>query len=198
VFDLLVQADPLAQDSHSGLGLGLWVARSVIDLHGGDISATSAGLGKGSRFTVRLPVVPAPVANASEPSGVENPVSQPLRILIVDDNCDGADALAMILRMHEHEVRTAGDGPSGLQAATAWPPDVIVVDIGLPGMSGYDLAHELRVLPQTRNSVLIALSGFGSSADIARSIEAGFRKHLVKPVDPDLFIELLRDVGRSR
>jgi CheY-like chemotaxis protein len=193
-----VQADPLTQDSHSGLGLGLWIARSVIDLHGGDISATSAGLGKGSRFTVRLPVVPAPITSAPEPDVVEKPVNQPLRILIVDDNRDGADALAMILRMHDHEVRTAGDGPSGLQAATGWRPDMIIVDIGLPGMSGYDLAHELRALPQTRDSVLIALSGFGSGADIARSTEAGFRQHLVKPVDPDLLIELLREAGHSR
>jgi two-component system CheB/CheR fusion protein len=198
VFDLLVQADPITQDSHSGLGLGLWVARSVIDLHGGEISATSGGLGKGSRFTVRLPVVPAPITSAPEPEAEERPVSQPLRILVVDDDRDGADALAMILRMHEHEVRTAGDGPSGLQAATAWPPDMIIVDIGLPGMSGYDFAQELRALPQTRDSVLIALSGFGSNADIVRSTEAGFRQHLVKPVDRDLLIELLRDAGHSR
>jgi len=198
VFDLLVQADPLTQDSHSGLGLGLWVARSVVELHGGDISATSAGRGKGSRFTVRLPVVPAPVANARAPGAMAHPASQPLRILIVDDSRDGADSLAVVLRMHEHEVRTAEDGPGGLQTATGWPPDVILLDIGLPGMSGYDVAHELRALPQTRDAVLIALSGFGSDADIARSTEAGFRQHLVKPVDPDLLIELMRDVGLSR
>ncbi|CAN7800817.1 response regulator [Paraburkholderia hospita] len=171
----------------------------MIELHGGEISATSAGQGKGSRFTVRLPVVPAPVADAPGPAAViANRVSQPLRILIVDDNRDSADSLAVILRIHEHEVRTAEDGPNGLQAATAWPPDVMVLDIGLPGMTGYDVAHELRASPQTRGSVLIALSGFGSDADVARSTEAGFRQHLVKPVDPDLLIELLRDVGVSR
>lgn len=198
VFDLLVQADPLTQDSHSGLGLGLWVARSVVELHGGEISATSAGLGKGSRFSVRLPVVPAPAASAPDPGIVANPASQLLRILIVDDDRDGAEALALVLHMHAHEVKTAEDGPSGLEIATAWAPDVVVLDIGLPGMSGYDLANKLRALPQTRDSALIALSGFGSDADISRSTEAGFRQHLVKPVEPDLLIELLREVGVSQ
>jgi CheY-like chemotaxis protein len=198
VFDLLVQADPLMQDSQSGLGLGLWVARSVIELHGGEISATSAGPGKGSRFTVRLPVVPAPLVQAAESEAVAHPGSRRLRILIIDDHRDGADSLALVLRMEEHDVRTAQDGPSGLQAATAWSPDVILLDIGLPGMSGYDVAHELRALPETRDSVLIALSGFGGDADISRSTEAGFTKHLVKPVDPDQLIQTLRDIGRVR
>jgi two-component system CheB/CheR fusion protein len=198
VFDLLVQADPLMQDSQSGLGLGLWVARSVIELHGGEISATSAGPGKGSRFTVRLPVVPAPLVQAAESEAVAHPGSRRLRILIIDDHRDGADSLALVLRMEEHDVRTAQDGPSGLQAANAWSPDVILLDIGLPGMSGYDVAHELRALPETRDSVLIALSGFGGDADISRSTEAGFTKHLVKPVDPDQLIQTLRDIGRVR
>ncbi|CAE6825741.1 hybrid sensor histidine kinase/response regulator [Paraburkholderia domus] len=198
VIDLLVQADPQTRDSQNGLGLGLWVARSVIELHGGEISATSAGPGKGSRFTVRLPVVPAPIARTPEPDALASPASRPLRILIVDDNRDGADSLALVLRMQEHEVRTAEDGPSGLQAVTVWTPDVIILDIGLPGMSGYDVAHELKALPQTRDAVLIALSGFGSDADMSRSTEAGFAQHLIKPVDADLLIEMLRDIGPSR
>jgi len=121
-----------------------------------------------------------------------------MRILIVDDHRDGADSLALVLRMQEHEVRTADAGPSGLRAATAWSPDVIVLGIGLPVMSGYDVAHGLRALPETRDSVLIAVSGFGSDADISRSTEAGFTKHLVKPVDPDQLLQTLRDIGRFR
>lgn len=170
VFDFLAWANLLTQDSQSGLELGLWVARSVIELHGGGISATSAGPGKGSRSTVRLPVVPAPTASTTEPDALASPASRPRQILIFDDNRNGADSLALVLRMEDHEIRTAENGPSALQAVSTWWPDVIVLDIVLPRMSGYDVAHELWALPQTRDAVSIVLSGFGSDADISRSI----------------------------
>ncbi|TCG04084.1 hypothetical protein BZM27_43470 [Paraburkholderia steynii] len=145
-----------------------------------------------------MPIAPAPAVNESEPVAVQEPGRPKPRVLIVDDNRDVADSLALILRMHNYEVRTADDGPSALQVAAAWLPEVILLDIGLPGMSGQDVAKELKALSQTRRSMLIAMTGFGSGEDISQSAEAGFSHHLVKPVDPDMLIGLLRDMNPSR
>ncbi|ARU23409.1 hypothetical protein RSSE_c3016 [Ralstonia solanacearum] len=198
LFDLFVQADPLARRSRSGLGIGLSIVRSVVEMHGGDVTVTSAGPGKGSRFVVRLPIAVAPSLNEGEPDTMQEPVGANLRILIIDDNRDAADSLALILRMLDYEVRTANDGPSGIQTAAAWSPAVILLDIGLPGMSGHEVAKELRALPPTLHSVLIGITGFGSAEDISLSAETGFSHHLVKPVEPDMLINLLRDIGASR
>jgi two-component system CheB/CheR fusion protein len=198
LFDLFVQVDPMTRRSRSGLGIGLSIVRSVVEMHGGDIEATSAGPGQGSRFLVSLPISTAPSVNEPEPVAAQEPGGPKPQILIVDDNRDAADSLALILRMHDYEVRTADDGPSGLQTAAAWSPEVILLDIGLPGMSGHDIAKELRALPQTQHAVLIAMTGFGSAEDISQSAEAGFSRHLVKPVDPDMLLGLLHDIGSAR
>ncbi|TDN70238.1 ATP-binding protein [Paraburkholderia sp. BL10I2N1] len=198
LFDLFLQVDPTTRRSRSGLGIGLSIVRSVVEMHGGDIAVTSAGPGQGSRFTVRLPIAPAPSGNESEPVAVEQGGGPKPQILIVDDNRDAADSLALILRMHDYEVRTADDGPGGIRVAAAWSPEVILLDIGLPGMNGHDVAKEFKALPQTQHAVLIAMTGFASAEDISKSAEAGFSRHLVKPVDPDMLIDLLRDMDSSR
>lgn len=198
LFDLFVQVDPMTRRSRSGLGIGLSIARSLVDMHGGDIEAISAGPGQGSRFTVRLPIAAAPSVNEPAPVAVQGPGGPKPRILIVDDIRDAADSLALILRMHDYEVRIADDGPSGIQVAAAWSPEVVLLDIGLPGMSGHEVAKELRASPQTQHAVLIAMTGFGSAEDISQSAEAGFSRHLVKPVDPDMLLGLLLDISSSR
>ncbi|TCK84185.1 ATP-binding protein [Paraburkholderia sp. BL9I2N2] len=198
LFDLFVQVDPMTRRSRSGLGIGLSVARSVVELHEGAISAISAGPGEGSRFTVRLPIAAALPTNKADPiAGPELPGPK-LQILIIDDNRDAAESLALVLRMNDYEVRSADDGPSGVRVALTWSPDVILLDIGLPGMSGHDVARQLQGARLTRPPVLIALTGFGAEEDRSRSAESGFSRHLVKPVDPDMLIGLLRDLGSSR
>lgn len=197
LFDLFVQVDPLTRQSSTGLGIGLSVVKSIVQMHGGGISATSAGTGRGSRFSVRLPLAKAPEAVSKAIAAPSPSAGRHLQILVVDDNRDAADSLAMILRMNAHEVRVAVDGITALEAAAAWPPDVVLMDIGMPGMSGHDVARELRTLPHTRDSVIIALTGFGAEDDIARSVESGFARHLVKPVDPDMLLGLLSEIGVS-
>jgi signal transduction histidine kinase len=197
LFDLFVQVDPLRQQVGTGLGIGLSVVQSIVEMHGGEVSVGSAGPGRGSTFSVRLPLArPPTVHKASSPRSAK-PVHRPLHILVVDDNRDAAESLAMILRINAHEVRVAEDGPNALQAATAWSPDIVLLDIGLPGMCGHDVARKLRALPQAHSAKLIALTGFGAEEDIARSAESGFLHHLVKPVDPAMLLSLLSELGAS-
>ncbi|TCK84172.1 response regulator receiver domain-containing protein [Paraburkholderia sp. BL9I2N2] len=173
LFDLFVQVDPMTRRSRSGLGIGLSVARSVVELHEGAISAISAGPGEGSRFTVRLPIAAALPTNKADPiAGPELPGPK-LQILIIDDNRDAAESLALVLRMNDYEVRSADDGPSGVRVALTWSPDVILLDIGLPGMSGHDVARQLQGARLTRPPVLIALTGFGAEEGL-RPKEADF------------------------
>jgi two-component system CheB/CheR fusion protein len=187
-FDLFAQADQTLDRSQGGLGIGLTLARRLVDLHGGTVTATSAGLGKGSEFTVRLPLLPA---GTKPPTVAERPTPRkPLRlgrrrILVVDDNPDSADSLALLLGLWKHEVKTAPDGPTALKLAPTYKPDVVILDIGLPRMNGYQVARELRKLPALKNAMLVALSGYGQEEDRRQSKEAGFVHHLMKPVDPD-------------
>jgi len=181
VFELFTQADRVAGTVPQGLGIGLTLVRRLVTLHGGRVTARSAGRGQGSEFEVRIPISTAGAARAAHrPS--PPPAAKPCRILVVDDNADSAESLAVVLRLRGHEVRVAHDGPAALEAALAEPPDVVLLDIGLPGMSGYDVARRLR----PRNAagpLLIALTGYGQPGDRARSQEAGFDLHFVKPVD---------------
>jgi CheY-like chemotaxis protein len=157
-------------------------------MHGGSVTVASAGAGEGSEFTIRLSALPEGqgVEDSGAP-GVRAHVTDALRkrVLVVDDNVDAAESIAMILRVSGYDVRCVYDGPTVLQAAKAYRPDVVVLDIGLPGLSGYDVARLLREQPEFRRIPLVAVTGYGQEEDRRRSQEAGFDYHLTKPVDPD-------------
>jgi signal transduction histidine kinase/DNA-binding response OmpR family regulator len=184
VFDLFTQVDRTLDRAQGGLGIGLTLVHRLVTKHGGTVSAHSDGLGAGSEFVIRLPTIPAPAAagRSSDRNGT-NGAARRLTMLLVDDNVDGAESLATLLRLVGHEVRVAHDGPAGIEAAAGWRPDVVVLDIGLPGMSGYEVARHLRTRPETQDAVLVAATGYGRDEDRKRSREAGFDHHLVKPVD---------------
>jgi CheY-like chemotaxis protein len=189
LFEPFFQAKDDASDgSHGrgGLGVGMTLARSLVEMHAGVISAKSDGLGKGSEILVRLPLrMPRDHAASAARQGI-NPgtLRSPgaRRILLVEDNPDFAYGLQLLLEDQGHQVSVAADGPAGLRTARASPPDVIVLDIGLPGMDGYEVARRVRDLPELKDVRLIALSGFGRGTDLTRSREAGVDVHLVKPV----------------
>jgi signal transduction histidine kinase/CheY-like chemotaxis protein len=200
VFDLFIQADRSLDRSQGGLGIGLTLVRRLVELHGGTVKAFSAGPGKGSEFVVRLPVlknVPAPersVKSVSPPQ--KNGRSR--RILVVDDNVDATESLALLLRLTGHEVSIAHDGQAALQLATTFRPSVVLLDLGLPGMSGYEVAQQMRRLPALTDTVLVALTGYGQDEDRQRSRAAGFDHHLVKPIDPESLPRLLDSLSRQR
>lgn len=184
VFEPFIQVARSLDRSDGGLGLGLTLVRSLLELHQGTIEAHSEGKGKGSEFVVHLPAmdtVPTPAEAA--PAAPEAERAAPRRILVVDDNRDGARTLSMLLQLDGHQVNTAHDGPAALETADAWQPDVVLLDIGLPGMDGLEVARRLRNNPQHAEVLLIAISGYGQDDDQLRSQEAGIAAHLVKPVD---------------
>ncbi len=192
VFDLFMQADRSAARSQGGLGIGLTLVRRLVELHGGTVVASSAGPGQGSEFAVRLPLLSAPPAPPEvKPRESRAVPSSTRRILVVDDNEDVAESLAMVLRLGGHEVEVAHDGPAALQAAHAYQPEVVLLDIGLPGMTGYEVAQRLRQQPPAGLALLVALTGYGQEEDRRRSWEAGFDLHLTKPVDPADLKQLL-------
>lgn len=194
VFDLFVQGHRALDRSQGGLGLGLAIVRSMVEMHGGRVSASSAGAGKGSEFVVRLPagrvatLTPVPAARAS--AALVGP-ARGRRVLVVDDNQDAADALVEALSAHGHVATAAYDGPSGLEAAARERPEVAFLDIGLPVMDGYELARRLREEHGTAVK-LVALTGYGQDRDRALSRSAGFDEHLVKPVELDQIMALVR------
>jgi signal transduction histidine kinase/DNA-binding response OmpR family regulator len=192
IWEMFAQAENSSDQAKSGLGIGLSLARQLVHLHGGSISATSAGLDKGSEFTVRLPLLSAAAAEnaaaetaAPAETGKTEPSSAARRrILVVDDNADAADSLGVLLGIWGHEVEIAHDAVSALQAARKFDPEVIFLDIGLPEMNGYEVARRIREEAGPARVKFIALSGYGAERDQLRSREAGFDLHLVKPVDP--------------
>jgi CheY-like chemotaxis protein len=195
-FDLFAQADQSPDRIQGGLGIGLTLVRRLVALHNGSVSAASAGPGKGSEFTVRLPLQPAgtPAPGPGPVPAAAGKKSGRRRVLVVDDNTDSAESLAVVLGMWDHEVRTAPDGPTALQVARAFRPDVAILDIGLPRMNGYQVARELRKLPGLGRVTLIALTGYGQEDDRKQALEAGFARHLMKPVDPDEIRTVLAEV----
>jgi CheY-like chemotaxis protein len=180
-----VQVGQSLDRSQGGLGIGLTLVRKLVEMHGGSVAAESPGEGRGSTFIVRLPAA-AEESPVVPPSGASPAAAAPLpgrRILVVDDNRDAADSLAMLLKLQGHEVRTDYTGPTGLDAAREFRPDVVLLDIGLPGMSGYEVAKHLRRDPAAGDLFLVALTGWGSDGDRKRAKESGFDAHLTKPVD---------------
>jgi PAS domain S-box-containing protein len=200
VFELFRQADRSLDRAEGGLGIGLTLVRTLVAMHGGTVEARSAGIGTGSEFVVRLPVarVPAtmvpPAGSAAQRS--TPPDDRPRRILVVDDSTDSADSLGRLLRRWGHEVHLAYDGPAALAAARSAAPEIVLLDIGLPGMDGYEVARELRQDPGQSTAVLVALTGYGQLADRQHTRDAGFDRHLIKPVDPALLRSLLATIER--
>jgi signal transduction histidine kinase len=199
IFDLFTQADGSLSHSQGGLGIGLTLVRRLVEMHGGTVSAASAGIGQGSEFTVRLPLVSDVQYKTVEPARAEpQPLCAKLRILVVDDYPDALESLSMLLQAEGHEVDTANCGVKAVERAQAFRPQVVLLDIGLPDLDGYEVAQRLRELPETQQAVLIALTGYGQPEDRARSKRAGFDHHLLKPVDPDVLADLLASAGETR
>jgi PAS domain S-box-containing protein len=185
VFEPFLQLETsTVRGRQNGLGLGLALARSIVKLHGGSIKAARGRSGRGSVFTVRLPILSAVTTQSTADQPANGPVEAPrLRVLVVDDNRDAAESFGMLLGLMGHEVRLAHDGSQALQMAADDPPEVVFLDIGMPGMNGYEVARQLRLLHSRAAMSVIALSGYGQEADRRRSAEVGFDAHLVKPVD---------------
>lgn len=184
IFDLFAQGLQSLDRAQGGLGIGLTVAKRLVELHGGSIAADSAGLGRGSTFVVRLPTAPPPAANDARVTRARHAdEARASRVLIVEDNDDAAESLVMILELLGHPVRVAHDGVRALEAARAQTPDLMLIDIGLPGMNGYEVARHVRQDPTLRACVLVALTGYGRDEDKRAALAAGFDHHLVKPVD---------------
>lgn len=181
VFDLFAQIDRDLGRSQGGLGIGLALVRSLVEMHGGRVEARSDGPGQGSEFVVHLPLIATPAAIVAEPEAP--PACAALRILLVDDNRDAADSLGMLLETLGAEVKVVYDGPAGLEALDAFKPRAVLLDLGMPGMDGYETARLLRLSPSGRETTLIALTGWGQDEDQRRTRQAGFDHHLVKPVD---------------
>jgi CheY-like chemotaxis protein len=187
---MFTQADRSLGKSQGGLGIGLTLVKSIVEMHGGRVDVTSDGPGRGSEFIVRLPVM----VEASGPLATEKKPLVPrsaLRILIVDDNRDGADILSMMLKMLGNDTRTAYDGQEGVEAAAQFRPDVMLIDIGLPKLNGYDACRRIREQAWAKKAILIAVTGGGQEEDRHRAHEAGFDKHMVKPLEPQALMKLL-------
>jgi CheY-like chemotaxis protein len=180
VFDLFVQGDRTLDRSLGGLGIGLSVARQLVDMHGGRITAVSPGLGRGSTFRIWLPVIERP-ASLSGDAAQAKPA--PRRVLIVDDNVDAADSLALVLALDGHVTQAAYSAREALRLVAEFQPELILLDIGLPEMDGYDVARRVREIPALDNVRIVALTGYGQVEDLRKAREAGFDDHLVKPVD---------------
>jgi len=196
IFDLFVQSERSLDRSQGGLGIGLTLVRRLVELHGGSVQATSDGAGMGSTFTVRLPAMLAPNANAGEQIPAIAAPSKPRRVLVVEDNDDAREMLSILLAQDGHEVHVAHDGPSGLRAALSFRPDVGLLDVGLPGFDGYALARSIRAHDEGKEIYLVALTGYGQSEDRLRSAEAGFDDHVVKPLAVNQLALLLQRANR--
>ncbi|HTU16997.1 MAG TPA: response regulator [Gemmataceae bacterium] len=197
IFDLFVQAERRLDRSQGGVGIGLTLVKKLVELHGGRIEAVSAGLGRGSEFIVSLPALsderPVKKAGMAEQ---DNASQLPCRrILVVDDKPDAADSLALLLQLSSQDVRATYDGLSALTQAEAFRPDLVFLDIGMPGMDGYEVARRLRRQAGLENVLLVALTGWGQEEDRRRSQEAGFDRHLIKPVEPKVLETILADLA---
>jgi PAS domain S-box-containing protein len=191
IFDLFAQGDRTMARSEGGLGIGLTLVQKLTEMHGGSITAASEGRGKGSEFTVRLPALEEPAARKPRTWGTLPRVARPSsRVLVVDDNVDSALGLSRLLKLLGHEVQVAHDGPAALEEARAHRPEVVLLDLGLPGMDGYEVAQRLRAEECCKDALIIAVSGYGRPEDLRHSKEAGFDHHLVKPVDYEVLMTL--------
>ncbi|MDX2036653.1 MAG: PAS domain S-box protein [Isosphaeraceae bacterium] len=202
IFDMFVQGERRLDRARGGIGVGLSLVRGLTEIHGGTVEARSAGLGKGSEFVVRLPLLveDARAASAVAPNRIAESTPSPpkLRVLVVDDNVDGARTMSLLLRrLWEQEVETAFDGPTALTAVEQFHPDVVLLDIGLPGMDGYEVARRIKASPRGDSTILVAVTGWGQEEDRRKSRESGFLSHLVKPVDLEKLRVLLKEIDAA-
>jgi CheY-like chemotaxis protein len=196
VFDMFRQVDQSLEKSHGGLGVGLTLVRRLVELHDGTVNAQSEGAGKGCTFIVRLPIAKATQKERKPQKVVAEKLSNTkFRILVVDDNQDSGRTMSMLLEVKGHDVRTAGDGLEAIAVAEDFRPDVILMDVGMPKLNGYEATQRLRKTDFGRDIMIVALTGWGQASDIARSVEAGCSAHLVKPVD---FAELERLLATAK
>jgi CheY-like chemotaxis protein/two-component sensor histidine kinase len=198
IFEMFAQVDRSLERSQGGLGIGLTLVRNLVDLHGGSVEAQSAGVGQGSEFIVRLPVAAEQSSSAVTAGSAGGDQAKAAaacrRILAVDDNRDSAESLAVLLRFQGHDVQTAHDGPEAVAVAATYRPEVVLLDIGLPGLNGYDVARAIRK-HSPDPVILVAVTGWGQDDDRRRAREAGFDYHLVKPVDINGLQKLLNSLG---
>jgi PAS domain S-box-containing protein len=198
VFDLFVQADYASTKAQGGLGIGLTLVRNLVELHGGVVEARSRGLGEGSEFIVKLPLTSRSGPDRGERACVgEDAPALGLRLLVVDDNGDAAASLSTLLQLQGHEVRIADNGPIALEIAAAFRPDMLFLDLGMPGMDGYEVARRVRKTPGLETTPITALTGWGQIEDRRRTAEAGFNHHLVKPPDLLTLTNLLAELKRT-
>jgi PAS domain S-box-containing protein len=195
IFEFFVQGERALARSQGGLGIGLTLARRLIDMHGGTLTAHSEGPGRGTEMTVRLPLA-SPEPSAETASETVHEPAGGRRVLVVDDNVDAADSTVALLELWGHEAVAVYDGPAALEAARDHSPQVVLLDIGLPGMTGYEVAQRLRELPGSAIELLAAMTGYGQDEDRRRAAEAGFDLHLTKPLDPSRLRELVETLGR--
>jgi signal transduction histidine kinase/ActR/RegA family two-component response regulator len=196
VFDLFVQADRSLDRSKGGLGLGLTLVKRLVDLHGGAVSAQSDGADRGSEFIVELPLAMRADPQTTDPEPAVGTTAR--RVLVVEDHEDAREGLRLLLTTTGHAVQIAADGAEGLRVLRSWRPDVAIVDIGLPGLDGYELARAVRAAPELDDVLLVALTGYGRREDREYAIAAGFELHLVKPVEPEALSRVLEEDRRSR
>ncbi len=195
LFEMFMQADRVPGQMSEGLGLGLTLVKNLVEMHGGQVTAASAGMGRGSEFVIRLPLPAAPAELRESRPVAPSRGRRALRILVVDDNVDGAHSLAMILQLEGHEVWVAHEGATALETARAHQPELVLLDIGLPnGMDGYEVARRLREPTGVPGAYLVALTGYGRDEDRRRTAAEGFSAHLVKPVDPTSLAAMIENV----
>jgi CheY-like chemotaxis protein len=200
MFDLFAQADQSLDRSQGGLGIGLTLVKHLVELHGGRVWAASEGLGKGARVTVALPARVGTHAAATPPMIAVRPAGRGAasRILVVDDLAASAETLMTLLEMEGFEVKVAHEGHAALALAREFRPHVVLLDIGLPGMNGFEVAHGLRSQPESCDALLIALTGYGEAESRTRSAQAGFDFHMVKPADVNLLLTMIADPNEAR
>jgi CheY-like chemotaxis protein len=196
IFTSFVQGNQTLARSHGGLGIGLALVKGLVELHGGYVEAASPGPGQGATFTFSLPVS-APESADGQPLDGAAPTGPRLKVLIIEDNLDAAESLKRMLELIGHEVHVVYAGPSGIEAARLFHPDVVICDLGLPVLDGFEVARRLRADPATADVRLIALSGYGTPADRERSNRAGFDIHLTKPVAPETLQRVLAEVPQD-